>query len=334
MAQISIETNDIDIQSSKISEENGSLFVIAAGLTTEFVPLEVMEQCHDTFDNKEVRFRHRLPEENVKDLIGHIHETWVENEKIMFLFEVWGHRDDLKEIQEKIKNNEYSISAGYKKTVDNGVIVDIYGRELSVTPFPKCSAESGCGITTIVQNEKDDKKMANTEELYQELEKTIKKQNSERGEKIIELEATIEVLEDKVLSSNQKITELNEENESLKEKITELETQIVDGETASLRQKIVELEGIKDKEAVQKELEDLKSFSKVQLESQIVRLERAIQINAIGDRQQPVFRQDTEGVDENEDDDPVAFALKMNPNLKNEVPMPKGFNTEGKVPLL
>jgi hypothetical protein len=264
--------NKVEIKNIKpVDQDNeefkkDSILVSCVGLTEKFVPLSVMDKTYETFRNKEVRFDHELPEKNVKNLIGHIHDVFMENNAMNFVFEVWGYRDDLKEIQDAIMNNTMSISAGYKATKNSdNAIIDIYGRELSVTPTPRCTPDDGCGITSsiVMNNNPSENNMADDEITAESLiilKETLIKQNEVQAEKIVKLNETINGLNVKFAESNETINELSKKNELLQDEITVLKKQAEENVTLSLRQKYVKLLGITDANAVKEKIEKLKKF--------------------------------------------------------------------------
>jgi len=308
-----LEINDTDVY-----RQGGSLFITATALTEDFVPLEVMKRDAWYGKGKEVRFRHGIPELDLSALIGHIHDVGVTNDTLKVVAEIWGYNDELKDLQPQVIAGELSISLGYKKTMDDaGNVVGYYIRELSLTPSPKCSPEMGCGIDSylpatqsmLVQNE------MSASEMLEKLEKTLGSQNRERGERIVELEATIEALDSRLSQSNDVIKQLKEKNESLEQQIVELGKEKEQAKTLSIRKEIIALQEITDEEAVKAEMEELASLSEDELTKTRDRITRALKIAQKKGRSPPVLA--GERSVENEDDEtPEEFALKHNPNLR------------------
>ncbi len=359
-----------ELESSvKATEIKGkSLFVTATGLTKDFVSPEIMERDHWTFKGKEVRWRHKLPEKDPKNLIGHIHEVYMENEELTFIFEVWGYRDDLVIIQEQIKNNEVSISAGYRKITDaNNKVIEFYGREASVTPFPKCTKDMGCGIESTVMNEDNTKNqsendmpdenkeiikmlkesIAKNEDIVKDLKETNVKLVKERGEQIVRLEGTISAMESRISDSNEIITEQTEKIESLEKDLAEKDKALEDSKTSILRSEIVTLENITEEESVKAEMEELLEYNEKQLTKMKERLMRVakIAVKTTSNKPTPVLGED---ISQNEGIDaltPEQLTAKLNPQLRayieqnerasGKAPTPFSTNTkEDGVPII
>jgi len=346
MSTETIEQLDFEklvINESSIYSEGGSLFFVAEALTDHFVPQDVMERDAWTFKGKELRFRHEQPEKNVNSLIGHIHDSWFEDGKIKQLAEVWGYREDLKKLQNEIKSGKMSISAGYKKTKsDDGDIIGIYGRELSVTPFPKCTQELGCSIVNVIEQNEDENTMGENEESDRQsrLEESVIAQNEERGERIVELESTIEAMEERIQTANETISEQSEKIENLETELAKAKETIKLNESLPIRQEIVTLLEITDEEEKKKKLDELLELNEKQLKSKKEDLVRAIKIAQKRSRSSPITG---EGIEENDIDklSPEEMALRMNPNLKKFMkkgnqpnPAPRGYDNQGDVPFI
>lgn len=345
-----IYINDIVVNESTIKTKGDSLFFVSEILTKDFAPIDVLKKDAWTFKGKEMRFRHQIPEQDVNALVGHIHDAWFDEKdnKIKTLSEVWGTKPSLKKLQQQVKKKELSISAGYKKTSDEkGNVVGIYGRELSLTPSPKCTKEMGCKIATIIQNElnepmpKEDGEYT-VKEVIEKLEATVIKQNSERGEKIVTLEATIDAMEKRLHDANELLSEVTEQNEKLEKENNSLKGQVAGANTLAIRQEIITLEEITDEDAKKKEMEELLQFNEAQLNSTKERLLRAKKIAVKVNKEKPVISQD--GIEQNSGEfdqldkmSPEELALRVNPQLgsyikaiKGNPTPPPGYNSNGK----
>lgn len=346
-----ITIDNIEINESTVKTKGDSLFFVADILTTDFAPVDVMKRDAWTFKGKEMRFRHQIPEQDVDALVGHIHDAWFDEKdsKIKTLNEVWGNKPSLKKLQQQVKKKELSISAGYKKTSDEKQnIVGIYGRELSLTPSPKCTKEMGCKIATIIQNELN-KPMAEKEGEYtvkdviEKLEATVIKQNTERGEKIVTLEATIDAMEKRLHDANELLSEVIEQNEKLEKENKSLKSEKVGFSTLPLRQEIVGLEDITDEDAKKKEMEELLQMNEAQLTGLKERILRAKKIAVKVNKEKPVVN--GEGIEQNSNTEfdnldkmtPEQLAMRVNPQLGNYIKAikgipsaPPGFNSSGK----
>jgi len=349
-----IETiESFQVKKDSYYSKGGSLFFTAEALVDELVPLEVIKEYAWTFKGKELRWIHELPELNIDNLIGHIHDAYVENDKLSMLVELWGYKDDLKEKQEMVKNGELSISAGFKKTErKKGEIVAIYGRELSLTPTPVCTPEMGCGISSIVMNTKKNEKVVimgeNFKEIYEQFQKTVISQNDERGEKIVELDATVSAMEERIGESNTLIADLTEENETLQKENGELKISSELNITLSLRHEIVKMERITDEEAVKEELEKLSHFTKAELEDTKMRLERIVSLSEKEGRPAPltgdVEEEEQIATEKLEKLSAEQVAARLNPELgayiknvsnRSNNPAPLGYDKgEGDVPFI
>jgi hypothetical protein len=319
-----------------------SILVSAVGLVEKFVPLSVMEKTYETYRNKEVRFDHELPEKNVKNLIGHIHDVFMENNAINYVFEVWGYREDLKEIQDAIMNNKMSISAGYKVTKNSdGDIIDMYGRELSVTPMPRCTAEDGCGITSaiVMNNNPSENNMTDDEKNAESLvilKETLIKQNESQGKEIVALNETINGLNAKFAESNETIDELSKKNELLQDEITVLKKQVEESVTLSLRKEYVQLLGITDEKAVNEKLEKLKKYEAEDLQEFIDDLsataKRTEKITRTTGSNAPVTKSTGEQITENSVQNMSGDQLtaSLYPDLAEKIA--KNSKSKGRVP--
>lgn len=313
--------------------KEGSLIFTADALTNAFVPKEIMKKDAWTFTGKEVRVSHKLPENDIANLVGHVHKAWFDAEsgKLKTKNEIWGHREDLKVLQDQIKNDNTSISVQFiKRTNDEGEITSIYGRELSMTPNPKCTPELGCGIdnSSIIQYEKEEEKnMPNEKEILDRLEKsyqerfvTLEDANKvltagfkERGAQIVTLETTITALEDRSASQNEIIKETSDKLSALQ---TEHDTMLKDNVnigTLEVRKEIVKLSNITDEKAATAELEKLTKYEKPDLEEQLERLQRVLKITKkTANKQVPALGEETVT---NENESAENFAARMNPGL-------------------
>jgi hypothetical protein len=340
---LEVHTETLEVLESKVEStelKGTSLFVTAVGLTKDFVPPKLMKEKAWTFKGKECRWRHKLPEKDPKNLIGHIHEAFVENEQLKFIYEIWGYRDDLVKIQEQIKKNEVSISAGYRKiTNQKNEVVDFYGRELSVTPFPKCTNDMGCGNEMIIANEDKKNKskeikmpdenkeafnllkeqIAKNEKVIKQLEETNVKLANERGEQIIRLESTISALESKISEQNELITEQVEELSEKDKKLDEKDKELAQSKKMPLVLEIVKLEQITEKEAILEEVNELIEFNESQLTKMKSRLERAAKIaqKTAPNRQTPALGESNQQNDDLDSLSPEQLSARLDPQLKD-----------------
>jgi len=282
--------------------KDGSLLIIAEALSTEFVPADVMKEYAHTFEGKELRWRHKLPELDVNAGVGHVHKAEVVNDKLILTAEVWNYKErpELAEIHQQIKDGELSISCGFKATRnETGEIIAIYGRELSLTPDPACTPEKGCGIIQYIQLEKGATNMPDeNEKLLNYVKETVAKFEKTQGDQITTLEKLVEAKDKEMKlmkATMEQLEKRNNDNLSIisqqQEKINQndelikgLEKKAAGAETLSLRQEIIKLEGISEPEAVKAEMEDLASLSLEQLEKMKVRFER---VNKFGNKTDP-----------------------------------------------
>jgi len=316
--EMEVYAEGIEVNQDSIYNKGKSLFFVADILSKSFVSKDIMKRDAWTFTGKELRFRHKLPELEVDALIGHIHKSWFDpkTETIKTLSEVWDYKDSLIELQDQVKNGNLSISAGYKKTLDeqNKEVIGIYGRELSLTPSPKCTKEMGCKIDAIIQNEM--KVMTNIEEVMEKLEKTVISQNKERGERIVELETTVQAMETRIKDANEIMAEQHDKIEKLEKENAAVKSENVNAKTVSLRQEIVTLEGILDPEAAKKEMDELITMNEAQLNGLKSRIERAKKIAINTSKPAPIVGEEMQK-NENELDKltPEQLSAKLNPEL-------------------
>jgi TolA-binding protein len=307
--------NKIEISKVKPAEtpeqiDKKSILIVCKGLTEKFVPLSVLERDHWTFKGKESRYDHKLPENNIKDLVGHVHEAYMENNILNYIIEIWGYREDLKQLQDDIKKGKMSISAGFKATKNKeNEIIEIYGREVSITPTPRCTAEDGCGITTTLvmnSNNLSEKNMAevNNAEAIVILKETLERENKDLRKKTGELDEVITGLNTKFAELNEQLSQKDSQIKSLTEEIKTLKDVKEELETLSLRKEYVEKLGITDADAVKKKLEWAKKFDPEDLTEMIKdlsdsnkRTEKVTKSNTTG---RPVVKDDNnEGIEEN-----------------------------------
>jgi len=348
LEQIATEENaTFSVQTDNVYSEGGSLYFVADALTEAFVPVDIMQKYAWTGKGKEARWRHEVPEKDINVLIGHIHECWFENNKIKIFVEIWGYKDDLKAIQEQIANGTFSISLGFKKSHDdNGNLIAIYIREVSITPTPQCTSELGCGISTIIQLEEretmDKETLALLEKTIISENTTLKKSAKIQDENILTLETTVKAMEDTIQNTNKVVAEQNEELEKLKAENAELQKKADSAETFSIREEIVGLENIADEKAKEAELEELAQYELPELKKMRDRIKRAIEIAQKSSKKPPVLGEEVEqyedGIDLEEKTKhmtPEEFAANMNPELSEYMSKlsknpaaPKGFGVK------
>lgn len=305
-----IEITKINPAETPEQVDKKSILIVAKGLTDKFVPIPVMNRDGWTFKGKESRFNHNLPENNIKDLVGHVHDAYMEDNILNFVIEVWGYREDLKQLQDDIKNGKMSVSAGFKATKnEKGETIEIYGREVSITPVPRCTAEDGCGITaTLVMNSNDlsEKNMPNEKEIekLEILSKTLERENGDLREKNTELNEVITGLNEKFKEVNSQLSEKNKIIKSLTEENKQLKSEKEELTTLSIRTQIVDLLGITDEKARNEKLEKLSKRPIEILTEDLEDLSRAKKISEKTARSsgtgRPIVKDDTnEGIEEN-----------------------------------
>jgi len=351
-----IEIKDIKPGETPEQVDKKSILIVAKGLTEKFVPLNVMNRDNWTFKGKESRFNHNLPENNIKDLVGHVHDAYMEDNVLNFIIEVWGYREDLKQLQDDIKNGKMSVSAGFKATKnEKGEIIEIYGREVSITPIPRCTAEDGCGIeASIVMNSNNlsEKNMPNEKELekLEVLSKTLERENGDLREKNTELNEVITGLNEKFKEVNSQLSEKNKIIKSLSEENKQLKSEKEELSTLSIRTKIVDLLGITDEKARKEKLEKLSKRPVEILTEDLEDLSRAKKISEKTARSsgtvRPVVKdENNEGIEENalSKATPEELTASLYPDIKEKLirqsrnaPQMPGFDVkEGdKIPMM
>lgn len=318
-----------------------SIFFVCKALVNELVPSEVIKQYSWSFTNKEMRWRHSSPDKNIDMLIGHIWDSWTENGELMLLCEVWGYdiRPELKDVQNAVLNGSLSISVGFKTTHNkNQEIIAIYGREVSLTPVPACTPDMGCGIlevSTSLENNSgeimsESNKMYDlfqnlikeNKEIMSKLESGVIAHNELLKEQNIELEGNVEVLSNRIKELNQIVAEQNQTLEKNDEELKSVKSDLETSKTLKIREDIVSLERITEENAKKERIEFLKKFSIEDLEDRKQSLERAIKINKKVQKSKnnrPEISNELEGEGEiKPEEDPVSYALKMNPDLKKK----------------
>ena len=158
--------------------------------------------------------------------------------------------------------------------------------------------------------------------MLEMLERTVGKQNDERGERIVELESTIETMSDSLTTQNETIAKQTETIEELQKKVTEVEKTSLIATTEPLREQIIALEKISDEEAKKESMEELSSFNKEQLEQILAKLKRVVKISTKTSKSRDIpFLGDS--IEQHEDQDalidkltPEQLAAGLVPDLK------------------
>jgi hypothetical protein len=316
-----------------------SIYFTCKALVNDIVPSAVISEYYWTFEGKELRWRHESPDENIDMLIGHVHKSWVENGELYLMAEVWGYdlRPELANVREAVSTGLLSISVGMKETYgDNSELIAIYGRELSLTPNPACTADMGCGILEVIATfEKGERKsmpddkaieilqkqIAANEELIKNLEKGAQATNKVVMEQNVELEKTVQILSDKVKAANKTIGEQNIQLEDYKKENAELKKNAEKSKTLEVRKSIVNHLKLTEEKAVSEKLAELEQYDEKLLNQMDGDFKRISEINEKAGRSKgnrPEIKNDLQN-----NDDPIAdtnlsdveYALKMNPSL-------------------
>ncbi|MHA1368140.1 MAG: hypothetical protein ACTSRA_00305 [Promethearchaeota archaeon] len=146
---------------TSLERKGNSLIFETVTLTDKYVPTNVLKENYNTIENKEMRWRHLPPEENASSFIGVVKNARLEEitdksgDKVTALItknEIFGNTKSQKKAQSLIEkcyeNGEgvCGVSAGFVKlSDDDGNVVGMHIRELSLTPRPKCKE---CGVLT------------------------------------------------------------------------------------------------------------------------------------------------------------------------------------------
>jgi hypothetical protein len=129
----------------------------AIGITSDYVPKEFIGQLAETARNKEIRFRHISPDDQVESYLGRIIDTKLQDGTMIITGEILGNTAEQQGVQQWIREQQakgqpLGISMGFILTKDQqGHVIRVDAREASVTPSPKCGE---CRITKLLNEEK------------------------------------------------------------------------------------------------------------------------------------------------------------------------------------
>jgi len=131
-----------------ILEDTGDLVFKTLALTSEYVASELMEAGVSGLIGKELRWRHVPPESSPTSFLGQVIDATYEDGKIWATARIFGRTKAQQLAQELVRNGDIdAVSVGFIKMTDNeGKPNEIFFRELSLTPKPKCK---NCNISSI-----------------------------------------------------------------------------------------------------------------------------------------------------------------------------------------
>lgn len=126
----------------------------AIGITANYVPKEFLGQLAETAKNKEIRFRHISPDDQVESYLGRILDTKLQDGTMLITGEILGNTPEQQGVQQWIREQQtkgqpLGISMGFIVTKDekSGTVIRVDAREASITPQPKCGE---CRITKLL----------------------------------------------------------------------------------------------------------------------------------------------------------------------------------------
>jgi hypothetical protein len=131
----------------------------AIGITSKYVPKEFIGQLAETAKNKEIRFRHISPDDQVESYLGRILDTKIQDGTMLITGEILGNTPEQQGVQQwmreqQAKGEPLGISMGFIITKDEKTdkVIRVDAREASVTPQPKCGE---CRITKLLNENKN-----------------------------------------------------------------------------------------------------------------------------------------------------------------------------------
>lgn len=147
-----MEYIDFSNPTVEILEDSGRMKFKATALTPKYVALELIKEYFEELNGKELRWRHKTPEQTPNAFLGKVLSAKFEDDTMTAEALIFNRTKAQKLAQELVKNGDIdAVSVGFiKMTDDKGIPDEIFFRELSLTPNPKCKE---CNDIEMILNE-------------------------------------------------------------------------------------------------------------------------------------------------------------------------------------
>jgi hypothetical protein len=138
----------------------------AIAITRDYCPKEFLGQLAETAKNKEIRFRHISPDNQVESYLGRILDTKLQDGTMIITGEILGNTPEQQGVQQWIREQQakgepLGISMGFIVTKDEKTnqVIRVDAREASITPSPKCGE---CRITNLLNEKSGEMRVMST----------------------------------------------------------------------------------------------------------------------------------------------------------------------------
>jgi hypothetical protein len=312
--QIEVEAPSRVVEVSKMEVGKGKPFRYKTlALTSDYLEADAMKLFGATLSAKELRWRHNKLEDKPESFLGIVDSVDFDmgkNKEGKDVLQMWTtntihnetdeQEEAIKLVQESMEKGEpIGHSVGYIKIADDDSkkIVRVFFRELSMTPYPKCSDcrkssvaneqyqtieealmhateaksvtnEQTAGVSA-QQFEAVAKKLETSMSLLENQIKKVEDEKRELQKKIVESEVTSKEFEKKITAAGLEVKRVTEENKGLRVKVVGLEDKCKKLTTIPQRIRLAQYEGITKPEQIQTRIRELESDTTEQLADKI-----------------------------------------------------------------